>query len=61
MEEDFRKVKEQHTYNTRSSQNIFVIPKIKGVESTTFCYNAISFPGHIKEKKQILTNLIVRK
>ena len=26
MEENFRKVKEQHTYNTRSSQNNFVIP-----------------------------------
>ena len=60
MEENFRNVNEQHTYNTRSSQNNFghfVIPKIKGVESTTFYYNAIkdwnSLPGHIKETKNL--------
>ena len=57
MKEDFLKVNEHHTYNTRSSQHNFVVPKIKGVESTTFFYNAIkdwnSLPGHIKETKNL--------
>ena len=41
MKENFVRVNEHHTYNTRSSNYNFVVPKIKGVESTTFFYNAI--------------------
>ena len=52
MKENFKRVNEQHTYTTRSSQHNFVVPKIKGVKCSTFFYNAIKdwndLPSRIK-------------
>jgi hypothetical protein len=36
-----RTAEEHHGYNTRSSQFNFVVPKIKGVDSSSFLFNAI--------------------
>ena len=42
LKENFIKVSEHHTYNTRSSHSNFVVPKIRGVDSTSFFYTAIN-------------------
>ena len=71
MNENFTKVNEHHTYNTRSSQHNFVVPKIIGVESSTFYYNAIKdwndLPNTIKAvdnldqfKKQVKAHFAVK-
>ena len=41
LKNNFVRINEHHTYNTRSSPYNFVTPKIKGKESTSFYYNAI--------------------
>lgn len=55
LKDNFIKVSENHEYNTRSSQFNFVVPKIKGVDSSTFFFNAIkdwnSLPNNIKSIK----------
>lgn len=52
LKQHFHKVCEQHMYNTRSSQFNFVVPKIRGVDSTSFFYSAITdwnrLPNSIK-------------
>ena len=52
LKNNFTRVNEHHEYNTRSSQHNFVIPKIKGVDSSSFYYNAIkdwnALPNNIK-------------
>ena len=52
LKNNFVRINEHHRYGTRSSHYNFVIPKIKGNESTSFYYNAIqdwnSLPESIK-------------
>ena len=55
LKEHFIKVNEHHRYNTRSSQFNFVVPKIRGVDCTSFFYNAITdwndLPNEVKAVK----------
>lgn len=55
LKDNFKKVNEHHEYNTRSSQFNFVVPKIKGVDSTSFYFNAVkdwnALPNSIKSIK----------
>lgn len=57
MQENFLKVCDNHGYNTRSSLYNFCQPSIKGVESTSFYYNAIcdwnGLPDSVKGSKKI--------
>lgn len=52
LNNNFVKINEHHNYSTRSSPFNFVTPKIKGIESSSFYYNAIhdwnSLPDSIK-------------
>ena len=55
LKQHFCKVSEQHVYNTRSSQFNFVVPKIRGVDSTSFFFTAITdwnaLPNSVKAIK----------
>ena len=57
MNENFTKVNEHHTYNTRSSQHNFVVPKIIGVESSTFYYNTIKYWNDLPNTIKAVDNL----
>lgn len=53
LKDNFKKVIDHHEYNTRSRQFNFVVPKVKGVDSTSYFFSAIrdwnSLPNSIKE------------